>query len=133
MTELDYALCCEDESGLVISNWRTLEVWEALEKLIRILLRDSDFSNFSVLYAWKESHHLAQAKEPYAWRAAIEEIKNSDLTAKCEEIENREEATLMSDKPTMLKIAGEITNSLMHSYTARHKLNFAQRASNVPL
>ncbi len=132
MTSHDYALSCDDEPGLVLSNWRALEVWGALEKLIQILLKDSNFSNFKVLYAWKENRHLALAKEPYAWRAAIEEIKNSDLTAKCAMIENREEAALMSDKPTMLKIAGEITNSLMHSYTARHKLNFSQRVSKVP-
>ncbi|MGA2875227.1 MAG: hypothetical protein ABSE82_06775 [Nitrososphaerales archaeon] len=132
MNSQDYALVCDDESGLVLSNWRALEVWSALEKLIQMLLKDSDFSNFKVLYSWKENHHLAVAKEPYAWRAAIEEIKNSDLTAKCAMIENREEATLMSDKPTMLKIAGEITNGLMHSYAARHKLNFSQRVSKVP-
>jgi hypothetical protein len=129
----DYSISCDDESGLVLSNWRALEVWEALEKLIAILLKDSGFSTFDMLYAWKEKHHQALAKEPYVWRAAIEEIKNSDLTAKCSKVANREEATLMSDKPTMLKIAGEVTNSLMHSYTSRHKLSFAQRASNVPL
>jgi hypothetical protein len=127
-----YALSCDDESGLVLSNWHALEVWRTLEKLIQILLKDSDFSTHDALYSWKEDHHQALAKEPYAWRAAIEEIKNCDLNAKCSSVENREEANLMSDKPAMLKLAGEITNSLMHSYSARHKLSFTQRISKIP-
>jgi hypothetical protein len=131
MNAQDYALCCDDESGLILSNWRSLELWSALERLIEVLLKDSDL-NYQYLYAWKEGRHLALAKEPYAWRGAIEEIKNSDLNAKCARIENREKASLMCDKPMMLKIAGEITNGLMHSYTARHKLSFIQRTSKVP-
>lgn len=128
----DYALCCVEESGLALSNWHSLELWNSLEKLTGILLRDSNFSSFNYLYAWKEGDHLAMAKEPYAWRAAIEKIKDSDLATKCESVKNREEAILMSDKPAMLKLAGEIANALMHSYTARHKLNFTHRISNVP-
>ena len=34
----------------------------------------------------------------------------------------------MSDKPMMLKIAGEITNGLMHSYTSRHKTKFCSES-----
>lgn len=132
MASNDYALSCYDERGLVLSNWRSLELWTALERLVSILLRDSDFSNMDSLYAWKHGHHQALAKEPYAWRAVIEEIKSSDLAVRCAEVQSVEDASVMSDKPTMLKIAGEITNSLMHSYTARHKLDFVQRTSNVP-
>lgn len=99
--------------------------------MISILLKDSSFSSVENLYAWKGSKHLASAKEPYAWRAALEEIKDSDLSAKCQS-ESREAAVIMADKPTMLKIAGEITNALLHSYTARHKVSFVQRTSNVP-
>lgn len=84
-----------------------------------------------ILYAWKEGHHHALAKEQYAWRSALEEIKNSDLSSKCADVK-REDAVLMADKPVMLKIAGEITNALMHSYTSRHKISFVQRTSNVP-
>jgi hypothetical protein len=128
----DYALSCDNESGLILSNWRSLEHWNSLEKLLVILLKDSSFAKYDQLYAWKRGHHLALAKEPYAWRGAIEEIKNSNLVAKCSSMENREEASMMCDKPTMLKIAGEITNGLMHSYTSRHRLNFIQRVSKVP-
>jgi len=132
MTGLDYALCCDDESGLALSNWRALETWEALEKLILILLKDSNFSTHSMLYSWKDGHHLALAKEPYSWRAALEEIKSSDLSVKCAGLEKGEEKILMADKPAMLKIAGEITNGLMHSYTTRHKVSFDHRVSKVP-
>lgn len=120
-----------NESGTILSNWRSLETWGSLERLIGILLKDSNFSSHETLYAWKDGQHLALAKEPYAWRAALEEIKNSDLSTKCADV-SREDAVLLADKPTMLKIAGEITNALMHSYTARHKISFVQRASNVP-
>lgn len=124
-------MSCINESGTILSNWRALETWESLEKLIAILLKDSNFSSHEMLYAWKEGQHLALAKEPYAWRAALEEIKNTDLSAKCSGV-SKEEAVLMADKPTMLKVAGEITNALMHSYTSRHKISFVQRASKVP-
>lgn len=106
-------------------------MWSSLERLIALLLIDSRFSSLDTLYAWKEGQHAALAKEPYAWRAALEEIKNSDLSAKCSGL-SREEAVLMADKPTMLKIAGEITNALMHSYTSRHKIRFVQKTPNVP-
>ena len=124
-----YALHCDDEYGLVLSNSRGLENWQKFEKIVGILLDDSHFSNYDTLFAWKVNHHLAGAREPYAWRAALEEIKNSDLDAKCSHIEDREEATFMSDKPTILKIAGEITNALMHSYDSRHKISFVQTFS----
>ncbi len=132
MAPQNYALKCDDENGVVLSNWRGIESWQALEKLIGFLLEHSNFSNYQNLYGWKQGHHLAQAKEPYAWRAALEEIKNSDLSVMCSNLKDREEATLISDKPTMLKISGEIANSLMHSYTARHHVSFIQRVSNVP-
>ena len=106
-------------------------MWNALERLIAILLKDSSFSSQETLYAWKEGEHRALAKEPYAWRAALEEIKNSDLSAKCVGL-SKQEIILMADKPAMLKIAGEITNALMHSYTLRHKISFVQRMSNAP-
>lgn len=127
----NYALCCVDESQAILSNWRSLELWDSLERLITLLLKEASFSSLQTLYAWKEGGHQALSKEPYAWRTALEEIKNSDLSAKCAN-ESRENAVLMADKPTMLKIAGEVTNALMHSYTLRHKITFIQRTSNVP-
>ena len=127
----EYAISCDDESGLYLSNKRSLEMWQALERLIEILVESSGFVSTSVLTEWKKPHHIALAKEPYAWRSALEEIKNSDLTEKCASVD-RDSITLMTDKPTMLKIAGEVTNSLLHSYTNKHALTFAQYVSKVP-
>ncbi|MCL5067351.1 MAG: hypothetical protein M1368_03235, partial [Thaumarchaeota archaeon] len=104
---------------------------QVLERLIEILNENSHFSTVEVLNAWKEQHHVARANEPYAWRAAIEEIKNSDLSVKCAKVD-AESRTIITDKPTMLKIAGEITNSLLHSYSTRHKVTFGQYVSNDP-
>ena len=85
-----------------------------------------------ILYAWKEQHHRATAREPYAWRAVLEEIKNSDLGSKCADLQGKEEFVLMTDKPTMLKIAGEITSSLLHSYLFETPDLFVQSVSKVP-
>ncbi|MGI0091644.1 MAG: hypothetical protein ACREBS_08045 [Nitrososphaerales archaeon] len=129
----EYAISCDDEHGLVLSNYHALDIWEALGDLIEILRKQSNFSSQEMLFSWKEKpRHHAQAREPYAWRAAMEEIKNSDLPAKCADVKDRFAATLMSDKPVMLKIAGEITSCLMHSYSSRHRLSFSQRVSKVP-
>jgi hypothetical protein len=129
------AIVCTDEP-LILSNERALEVWNTLDELLEILLKESPFASSSTLFAWKsEPRHLASAKEPYAWRAAIEEIKNSDLTAKCVALkDNSEKLVLITDKPVMLKIAGEITNAALHSYTSRHRISFVpvQRESKVP-
>lgn len=127
----EYAISCDSESGLLLSNKRSLEMWDALARLIEILVESSGFSSTAVLSEWKKPHHIALAKEPYAWRNALDEIKNSDLTVKCSGVD-LESATLMTDKPTMLKIAGEVTNSLLHSYTNKHALTFAQCVSKDP-
>lgn len=127
----DYAISCDAEASLALSNKHSLELWQSLEKLIGILVDSSHFSTFAELYEWKQPHHLAKAKEPYSWRAALEEIKNSDISVKCANVSG-ELRVLMTDKPAMLKIAGEITNSLLHSYTSRHKLTFGQCISKVP-
>jgi len=127
-----FAFICDEESGLVLSNEHSPDIWDSLQDLIGVLLKDSQFADKSVLSAWKEQHHRATAKEPYAWRAALEEIKNSDLSSKCSEFRGKEEFVLMTDKPTMLKIAGEIITSLLHSYSSRHRISFVQSVSNVP-
>lgn len=127
----EYAISCDVESGLVLSNKRALDTWEALQSLVRILVEVSGFSSLEVLNSWKQPHHLANAREPYAWRSVLEEIKNSNLREKCAGVEG-EYLTLITDKPTMLKVAGEITNSLLHSYTMRHALTFGQYVSKVP-
>lgn len=127
----EYALSCDNEGNLVLSNWRTLQVWDALEKLIAVLGQDASL-NRSLLYAWKEGHHRATAKEAYAWRGALDEIKGSDLSFKCGNLFDQDQVTLIADKPAMLKIAAEIANTLMHSYTNGHKINLSQRVSKVP-
>jgi hypothetical protein len=132
MQKLDFAICCDDEKQRILSNWRGLETWEALENLLDNLMKGSSSPRLSILYAWKKGQHQSSAKEPYAWRSALEEIKNSDLFEMCAQMSKSEEKTLMTDKPAMLKIAGEITNSLMHSYEAHHKISFIQRESKVP-
>jgi len=127
-----FAIICDDESGLILSNERPSDIWDSLQDLMRVLLKDSKFADESLLFSWNESHHQATAKEPYAWRAALDEIKNSDLGAKCGEFRGREEFVLMTDRPTMLKIASEITSALLHSYSSRHRISFVQSVSKVP-
>ncbi len=127
---LDFAISCDDEGERILSNWRELRTWETLQQLITILVPTS--SNQSILYAWKQGHHQSTAKEPYAWRSALDDIKNSDLPNLCAGVVKEDEDLLIMDKPTMLKIAGEIINSLMHSYESRHKISFIQKVSKVP-
>jgi hypothetical protein len=124
--DLKFAIKCDDEAS-VLSNSRLEETWKTLDDLILILLRSSDFSSEMLLFAWKrEPGHLASAREPYAWRAALEEIKNSDLSSKCQGLKgDGEKYILITDKPAMLKVAGEITSALLHSYTSRHRISFA--------
>jgi hypothetical protein len=102
-----------------------------LEKLIIVLAEQSDLS-YATLYSWKDGHHRSTPKEAYAWRAVLEEIKASNLSAKCASHPDREQAMLMADKPAMLKIAGEITNGLMHSYASGHRITLSQRVLKVP-
>jgi len=134
--DLKFVLICIDEPLYpILSNERTENTWNSVDDLIRILLKDSKFASDTDLFAWRKPAHLASAREPYAWRAAIEEIKSSDLTAKCEELSADDERfVLTTDKPAMLKIAGEITNSLFHSYTSRHRISFVpfQSVSKLP-
>jgi hypothetical protein len=125
------AINCEDES-LLLTNEHSQAIWDAFQDLIEILLKESNFASPEVLFAWKQSKHLAQAKEPYAWRAALDEIKDSNLSAKCSEYRGLDEFVLMTDKPAMLKLGGEVANSLMHSYTSKHKITFGQSASKDP-
>ncbi len=122
-----FAIICNDESSnSLLSNERTAEIWNTLDELIATLLKSSAFAPEASLFAWKkESRHLASPREPYAWRAAIEEIKNSELTSMCQDFRgDAEKFVLITDKPAMLKIAGEITSSLLHSYTSRHRISF---------
>lgn len=126
------AIVCDDEGGRTISNVHDEELWTALESLLFILRTDSNFAPKETLEKWKTPHHLVSAKELYAWRAFMEEIKNCELVAKCATRREDPLYSLMIDKPAMLKISGEITNALMHAYNSRHRITFTQSASKVP-
>ncbi|MDG6997585.1 MAG: hypothetical protein JRN15_00555 [Nitrososphaerota archaeon] len=126
------AIICDDEGGRTISNIHDEELWVALESLLLILRTGSNFVPNGILEKWKTPHHQVSASEVYAWRASMEEIKNCDLAAKCAAKREDSLYSLMIDKPTMLKISGEITNALMHAYNSRHKISFNQNASKVP-
>lgn len=123
---LNFAITCDDEPSVLLSNERREESWDTLNELALALLRSSGFASESVLFAWKrEKHHLASVRESYAWRSVLEEIKNANLPENCQEFRaDSQKFILITDKPVMLKIAGEITNSLLHSYTLRHHISF---------
>lgn len=75
---------------------------------------------------WKNKpKRKAIAKDPYAWRAVIDTLKNSDLKAMCMG-KTAEDLVVLTDKPLMLKIAGEITSALMHSYNLGHRISFSR-------
>ncbi|MHB8567324.1 MAG: hypothetical protein ACYC7D_10325 [Nitrososphaerales archaeon] len=129
--EVRFSIICDDED-LILSNVRSDYLWRTLETLIEILSSDSDLPSISTLMSWKDPHRRAVAKDPYSWRSVIDLIKNSDLSAKCAG-RTPDELVLLTDKPTMLKIAGEITSALMHSYNLSHRITFAsQIESKVP-
>ena len=126
-----YVITCDDEGILPLSNKHTRQIWMSVQKLLSILVRDDQFASIQTLFVWRERpHYRATAKEAYAWRGAIEEIKNNDLANKCKGL-SHSEALLLADKPAMLKLAGETTNALLHSYTRGHAITF-QNDSNVP-
>ena len=122
---------CDNESRLLSNDWDQ-DLWDAFQQMMEILITKSKPAGRETLFAWREPHHVAIAKEPYAWRAALDALKDSDLTATFIEFKGREDFVLMTDKPTMLKLGGEITNSLMHSYTTKHKISFRQVESKEP-
>ena len=126
--EEKFGIVCVDESGLKISNTRKSDFWSTLDELVSILLENSNFTTETLLFSWKkESHHLASAREVYAWRSTLEEIKNSDLVSVGRKLKGGgDKLVLFTDKPAMLKIAGEVTSSLLHSYSSRHRISFVQ-------
>ena len=122
----EYSFCCDDESGLELSNRRSEDLWNALFDLVEVLLEKETFASRDSLFSWKEKQgYLASAKDGYGWRAALDEIKNSDLEKECSRAQiEKERMIVMTDKPAMLKIGGEITNGLMHSYSKNHRISF---------
>jgi hypothetical protein len=129
MTEL-FAIRCDTESRSLISSKIEAEAWDSISSLAEFLERERYPSVKESLFGWRDQEaHLASARETYAWRGVIESIKAADLseiTAQIEKIGNVSPFSLTKSKPIMLRIAGEITNALLHSYTNHHKITFFQ-------
>jgi hypothetical protein len=108
--------------------------WVSIETLVRSLGSKSGGAD-PKLFGWKERGYLAQPKDPFTWRRIIDEIKDKDLSFIASTLDGEQEervASLMKSKPIMLKIAGEITNALYHSYQNRHKISLVQIESMDP-
>jgi hypothetical protein len=130
-----YALVCVTELGIELSSELESEAWDANETLVELLnVGDDD------LFAWKKpgSSHLANSRETYAWRKVIDSIKTANLEDLTPKVASKRtpSSPLIKSKPIMLRVAGEITNSLLHSYNNRHRIAFVQcdstRPSSVP-
>jgi len=133
-SEPKFRITCDDENDLLLSNEHTKDIWTSFEKLMLMLVNDDKFSSMDTLFAWKgQAGYKATSREAYAWRNAIEEIKNSNLMDIGKGL-SESELLLVADKPAMLKVAGEVTNALLHSYTRGHAITFraAQNDSKVP-
>ncbi len=122
-----YAIRCDTESGTLISSKIELEAWNAILAFVEILEHEKHISvKQSLFYLMDHEAHLASAGETYAWRNVIDSIKASDLS----EVSSRSKShgatfsALVKSKPIMLRMAGEISNALLHSYTNRHKITF---------
>ncbi len=127
-----FAITCDDENGAVLSNKSELSTWQALEGLVGIFKEKSLVGSFDAFIAMKISGHAASARETYAWREVLEAIKNNDLKELCAGFKDQMIQSLIMDRPVMLKIAGEVTNALMHSYNLKHKITFSQISPNDP-
>jgi predicted component of viral defense system (DUF524 family) len=108
------------------------EAWRAIERLIPLLASKEDISEN--LFSWKlRPKRIVSARETYSWRRAIDLIKEANLDEKCAALkENPEVLFLMKSKPIMLRMAGEITSALLHSYNLAHKITFSQSSSTKP-
>jgi hypothetical protein len=134
-----FALVCETESGIVLSSELEREAWDANETLVKLLLKENGKKDDDLLFSWKKlgKTHLASSKETYSWRGIIDSIKAANLEdIHANKIESAKRSPLIKSKPIMLRVAGEITNSLLHSYNYRHRIAFIQcdstRPSSVP-
>lgn len=124
-----FGIRCDTESARLISSKIESEAWESIETLVEFLRSDEDIAVKRELFSWKyEMSHLASAKETYAWRKVIDSIKASDLGLVGSEFDRSRKTTLTlaKSKPIMLRIAGEITNALLHSYSNRHRITYFQ-------
>jgi hypothetical protein len=130
----NFAIKCEVES-LVISSSFEKEAWDSIEALVESQEKEVSNSSAIILFLWKkERNHLATAKETYIWRKVIDSIKASDLAQISSDLNKLGKGAfpLAGSKPIMLRVAGEITNALIHSYSHQHKISFIQCDSKAP-
>jgi hypothetical protein len=125
-----HAIVCEEERT-VLSSKLPDEAWIAIEQLVQRL---EDSSRPGDLVAWKGTGYMATSRDVFAWRRSIDAIKETELSVLAESQSGEKEgaATLMRSKPIMLRVAGEITNALNHSYQNRHRIGFVQIDSTEP-
>jgi hypothetical protein len=116
------------EENKIISSSIEEDGWISIRN---VLLRLTGRENCELLFSWKDRKSIATAKEVYAWRRAIDVIKEHDLAKELGPV-TRDSPALMKSRPIMLKIAGEITTALMHSYDNRHRIFVIQSSSTVP-
>jgi hypothetical protein len=117
--------CLEEDK--IISSDIEVDGWISIRN---VLLNLTGRENCELLFSWEDRKSIATAKEVYAWRRAIDVIKEHDLAKELGPVA-RDSPALMKSRPIMLKIAGEITTALMHSYDNRHRI-FIQSSSTVP-
>ena len=120
--------CCEEHT--VLSSKMERAAWSAIESLARCLNHDLSLAAKDQMFTWRAQNYLANARDPYAWRRLIDQIKDEiDLSAALARCQDRGEESVLNlakSKPIMLKISGEIANALIHSYQNRHAISFRQ-------
>jgi hypothetical protein len=127
-----FAIRCDSESQSLISSKIEREAWDSIQRLAEFLVqKEKSPAVRNSLFAWREQKaHLADARETYAWRGLIDSIKAADLSEAALQMQRNQKYTrassLVTSKPIMLRIAGEITNALLHSYTYKHRITFFQ-------
>ena len=121
-----FQFVCNSEKNEPISNRIDEKTVNSFESLLAIFRKRFIQESSNLLELWKSKNHQASAKEPYAWREVLELVKSSDLSSLCSGIQDPELRKKMTDRPLMLKIAGEVTNAMSHSYNSKHRISFAQ-------
>ena len=120
-----FAIRCDTEGGTVLSSEIEVDAWDAIEQLISFLNKE----NAKGMFNWKSRDRRTEAREVYAWRSSIDLIKDSDLSVV--DISGVV-SPLTRSKPIMLRMAGEITNALLHSYNLGHRITFFQCDEKEP-
>jgi hypothetical protein len=130
VTKGRFAISCDTESSMLISSKLEIEAWDSILSLVEILRRDKYPSVKDSLFAWRyQQSYLSNAKQTYEWRGIIDSIKEANLSALASELQREgrmNPSELVKSRPIMLRVAGEITNALIHSYTNQHRISFFQ-------